>query len=496
MISVQNLQQPSNGSKWLFILMILTSFSACNLFKPVSGNEKYDPSQGEDPELEEITGKRVYDPETGTYVVVEEVPREGMDTIKWKEASTADFPAIKSNSAESASAGGLVQRLEIGQYGTEKLSAYNVSFMLPFVTDRFNPNMGEINSISDWALHFYGGAKIAFDKLNEEGVKLNVSTFDTQGSPRSTSQLLRTEESLKNAHMIIGPYRKENVSLLETFIRRNDVLLVSPHFVPPNDSQNNPKYLQVKPSIKAHCEALVRHARKYYRTDQIVIVARNNPEEIQAMQYLQQENLRLSGGRDTASFQEYIISVNDQSQDFENIDVLPFVTLGDSTAFIIPSWSSQKFVYSFLRKVSVTKAPENQVVVYGMPSWAKFDRVDFEYYDNLDVHISSSTYLNPMSSDVQLFKKEFFDRYGVVPNEEAFLGHDVTLYFGRMLNTHGTKLQYFIPTDPQDLLHTRFEFDATVFPTTTGAENLPIQKFENKFVHILKFQDFQFQPVY
>ena len=497
MILVPNLRQPLNGSNVLLFLAILLLTTGCNLFRPAKGNEigKRPNDRQENTDLDEITGKRVYDPETGTYIVVEEVPRETMDTIVFKDASISDFPPIRSDNSPTAIGGGVIRRTGVGQYGTEYLTSYNVAFMLPFVTNRFDPTSGQIDNISDWALHFYGGAKIAFDKLSEEDVKLNVSVLDTEGSPRQVSTLLR-QETLQDAHLIIGPYRGDNVNMVASAIKRNNTIMVSPHFVPDNDNQSNPKYIQVKPSIKSHCEALVRHARKYFRPSQIVLVARNNPEEINALRYLQDENARLENDVYAEPFQEYIVNVDNQAN-LDDIDVLPFVSLGDSTAFIVPSWSSEKFVYSFLRKVDVTRAEENTVVVYGMPQWTSFERIDFEYYDNLEVHVSSSNYLNPMSAEVQAFKKSFFDRFGLVPNEEAFLGHDVALYFGRMLAKHGTKFQYFLNQDPQDLLHTRFEFgEVKISNSVQDIANLPIQKFENKYLNILKFQDFQFQPVY
>ena len=194
---------------------------------------------------------------------------------------------------------------------------------------------------------------------------------------------------------------------------------------------------------------------------------------------------------DTSRLQEFIIS--DESAGLENMKVLPFMNLADTTVFIIPSWS-ETFVYSLLRKIDTAKEdPSAQTYVYGMPQWMQFERIDYSYYEKLNVRISSSTFVDPLSPQIQLFQRQFFDRFGAPPTEEAYLGYDVTLYFGRMLNKYGTKFQYSLEKDPQDMLLTRFDFERVVIPTTTGAEFGTIQKFENKFVNMLKFQDYQFQ---
>ncbi len=497
MISAQNHRQLLNGSKWLTLMfVILFAASSCDFFRKAQGNTTANRQDNkEEDNLDEITGKRVYDPETGTYVVVDELPKENMDTIYWRETSTSDYPSILSEGVESAS-GNLVQRIGLGENGSELFSSYIVSVFLPYATNSFNAEQGTISPVSTWAMHYYAGTKIALDELEEEGVKLNVSVFDSEGSPRQVSSILSREDDLQTANLIIGPYRGETVSLVASFVTRNNATFVSPYFVPNTDNQRNPNYIQVKPSIKSHCEALVNHARKYYDTDQIVVVSRNTPDELQAVSFLQNENRVISGGQDTTRFEEYIISVDEQSQSLDEVDVLPLVELRDTTVFIVPSWSNELFVYSFLRKLDLTRSQGNaEIIVYGMPQWTSFERIDFDYYDKLNVHVSSSSYLNPVSEEVQEFKRVFFERFGIIPNEEAYLGRDVMLYFGRMLKKHGTKFQYALPGDPGKYLHTYFEFDRVVIPTTTGEENLPTQKFENKFLNILKFEDFQFKPV-
>ena len=494
MILAQNRRQPSNGSRWLILLALFVAFSSCDLFRKADGTKVT--SKKQDPELEEIQGKKVYDPETGTYVVVDEIPSETMDTIRWKDASGR--PPIGSDGLLEGG-GNLVRREGMGQFGSEFLSSYNVAVMLPFVTNRFQEDSDRIDPVSDWALHFYSGVRMALDELGDKGIKLNVSTLDTEGSTRKVSTMLRNNEDVKNANLIVGPYRRENVSLVASFAGNNNITFVSPHYVPTANSQPNPNYIQVNPSLQSHCQALVRHARKYYGTNQVVVVARNEPDEIQAIQYLQDENRALSGGFDTTRFQEYIVSADlgEESPRFdENIDVLPFVSLEDTTVFIVPSWGNERFVHAFLRKLEITRGPDNHIVVYGMPQWARYERVDFEYYDKLNVHVSSNFYLSPLSEEVQNFRRNFFDRYGVIPRDEAYIGRDIILYFGQMLQEHGTKFQYFMDGTPGDFMHTRFDFGQVVTPITTGRERLPIEKFENKYLHILKFEDFQFQPVY
>ena len=184
------------------------------------------------------------------------------------------------------------------------------------------------------------------------------------------------------------------------------------------------------------------------------------------------------------------------------MDLQPIMNETDTMVFIIPSWSSESFIYSFLRKVDLARIPvddngselpQKYIVIYGMPQWMTFERIDYDYYEQLNVHVSSNSFINPLSPEVQFFKRRYFDRFGSVPNEEAFLGYDIMLYFGRMINKHGTKFQYVLEQESLQTMHTLFDFERVVLPVSTGFENGEIQQFENKHINILKFEDFQFQ---
>ena len=492
MILAQSHRLRLNGSSILFILALGTLLSSCELFRKAQVGEEPTPNKEE---LDPIPGKKVYDPETGTLVIVEETPVEVMDTIKWKNIPTDSIPPIQTQTAQvEEESGNPSELIDRGDYGTEYYTAYDISIMLPFLTDRFNSLSSEIYDNSYWALGFYGGVKMALDELNEEGIKLNVTVMDSKANERRVGSLLSTRTELFNAHMILGPYRSDNVRMVAEFAKRNNITYISPHTASSNISNNNPNYIQVSPTLQSHCKAITRHARQNYEGNRIVLVARDKPAEKARFAYFQEENYLIEGTRnDSVRLEEYLIEDND-SGNYSSMDIAQFVNPGETTIFIVPSWSNENFIYSFLAYAKVAKGLNSNIVVYGMPQWMEYDRIDFELYESLNVHVSADTYLDYYDTDIQFFRSRFFDRYGITPRTEAFLGYDVMKYFGKMINKHGTKFQYYMEQDPMKMLHTQFDFERVGRATTTGAENVPIERFENKYVHILKFQNYQFQP--
>jgi len=170
---------------------------------------------------------------------------------------------------------------------------------------------------------------------------------------------------------------------------------------------------------------------------------------------------------------------------------MPLIQQDKTTVFIVPSWSNENFIYALMRKISLVKGP-NKVVVYGMPQWREYTRIDFDYYERLNLHISSNSNYDIYDEPVKIFRQRYFDRYGMAPEEDAIIGYDLMMYFGVMVNEHGTSFPQKIDSEQADLLHTKLDFQAAQH--TVNIENLDaVDFYENKLVNILKFEDYHFQ---
>ncbi|MEL6945899.1 MAG: hypothetical protein AAFO82_24860, partial [Bacteroidota bacterium] len=161
MISVRNLLQQLNGNSFLVFLLSVFFFSSCELFKPIQGTRDKDKEEKEE-ELDPIGGGRIYNPETGEFEETPEVLVDKMDTIRWREISTREYPPITTEGVlTDNSGGGRDVLIGEGEFGTQLLRSYNVSMMLPFLTDRFDGSDPNLDPNARWAVQFYTGAKLA-----------------------------------------------------------------------------------------------------------------------------------------------------------------------------------------------------------------------------------------------------------------------------------------------------------------------------------------------
>ena len=473
--------------RFLCCLLLLTSLSACDLFRkaPRDDGKTY----GDNDELSEIKGREVYNPQTGEYETVYET-EEPTDTTQLSELPTDRVPAVSTDPADLEIAVGDGTDVAEG-----KKERYQIALLLPFLSNRFNG--ASLPNNSDYAVGFYAGARLAVDELEREGLSASLLTADTEADAGTLGGLFGSA-TFREADLIIGPYLSNHVKAAAEAVKGKPQVLVSPHSANLGLSTDNPNYVQVNPSIIVHIDAQVAHARRRFGAEQIVLVSAPGGDAARLFPYYQAANAAYDGGNADAPLG--VLEVGPaETTGWDNVVLADKLPAEGPLAIILPEYRDQRYVYNFLRKLKIAArdplAPRD-IVVYGMPQWQSFDRVEYDLYEDLHVHVSSSHYVDRNRQAVRRFAGAYYDRYGTRPPESAYAGYDNLLYFGRLLKKYGTGFPQQLERETEDMLHTRFAFERVLPPGTTTAEGqpAPVQQWENKFVHVLEFRGFQFQP--
>jgi len=481
MILVRNLLPQLSGNKLgvagLCCCLLLMS---CGSLKKASTDN---PQKTETPEdLGEIQGGKVYNPATGKY----ENPMDRgsqMDTINWTDTPLEENPPITSDGKLPDGS-----TSKPGMDSGQRMDIYDVAVCLPFLGNRFREYENKIDDKSMLAINFYSGVKMAFDDLSSRGVRLNVNVMDTEASDAKMGSILQSSE-LFEAEIIIGPVTTGNLKKTADFAKKNKKVLISP--LNPNNkiTRENPYFVQTSPSLESHCEAITRHALDNHAATELVLVVRDKAAERNRLKYFQDAQKMYKGSDSVDPIKEFVI--RDNSSDLGDVDLMPLIQQNKTTVFIVPSWSNENFIYALMRKISLVKGP-NKVVVYGMPQWRDYTRIDFDYYERLNLHISSNTDYDIYDESVKDFRQRYFESFGMPPAEDAIIGYDLMMYFGEMVSLHGTGFTQKIDGKQASLLHSNLDFQPV--QRTVNIENLDaVDFYENKMVNILKFEDYHFQ---
>jgi hypothetical protein len=489
--------------KILFFAIVSLSvfWVACGTVKPTTKPTNKDETLGE------IQSTIVFNPKTGKYDTIY-VRNNKIDTVNWKPAPPKTKPPIggevKPNSGNNTnSQGGVnIPAENPSQYdrngmplfikpprGTKMKQQYNLAFLLPFFTDKFSSIDNDVYDKSLWALNFYAGAKMALDSLESEGISLKVNVLDTKANEAQLVLSLATD-AVQNADVIIGTETNANVKTAADFAKLNKKVLISPYNPASDLVFDNPQFIQLNPSLRTNCEAIMRQIRKEYRPEQIVLICRDKTNEKEAMQYLQLENQKLSNNA-SPRLREIII---DEKQGLVGIDIKGSMT-SEAMVFVIPIWgqNSESFIYTLLNKINSSKGKKT-VTVYGMPQWANFQVNGYDAFEPLNVHITQPFYVDRVNTTARGFSVSYFEKYAAAPADESFTGYDLTLYVGRMLKRYGTKFNDILDLVPFNGLQSSFNFEresnvSNAFNATT------FDRYANKSVNILKFENGCFNKI-
>ena len=124
---------------------------------------------------------------------------------------------------------------------------------------------------------------------------------------------------------------------------------------------------------------------------------------------------------------------------------------------VIPS-GSQTFVSDLLRSLN-TLSDKYIIEVYGLSSWMGFDNLDLEYLQKLQFHFVAPYFVDyDSSATAQRFIHKYYTCFEGDPDQYAFAGYDVGLFFLQALKDYGTDFYQMLPEIKGEGVQQKFEF--------------------------------------
>ena len=381
--------------------------------------------------------------------------------------------------------------------------AYQVAVMMPFMSKKFQASGGkEIPIQSIKAIEFYEGMLIALDSLKAEGVNLFVNVYDTERDTAVVRALLEQRE-LQEADLIIGPLLSKNLSIVAEFAKAKKKILISPLNARSHLTIDNPYFIQVNPSFDVHSRLMIELLHKIKQNRRVP---------------LEKNLLVLALGKDSARVaslqQSYINFKNDPSAQIQTlipnsptIDVYKIKPLlqRDKLNIIVMPTTNEGFIYNSLREIQklvdkVEPRKGYQIIIIGMDQWRYFSRINFEYYESLNLHFTSEYFTSSNRRTVRNFKENYKSIYGIGAREFGFKGFDIMLYFGRMMNKYGVNFQTHLWRENKVYNHTEFKMQPIYYNLVPLDGNINeararIRCYENQPLNFLKFKDYQLNKV-
>ncbi len=366
-------------------------------------------------------------------------------------------------------------------YKGEPKSEYNIALFLPFNIDVENPvevdkvlsGNAELTNKTSIALQFYEGALLAIDSLKKMKFNGKVYVYDVDDKDSSQMRTILKKAELTKMDLIIGPLYGTSFMPVAKFAKEHSIPIVSPFTSSNKILFNNPYVCKVSPSTILQVEQMAHFVTDTFKTQNIILVNSQSTKEypyFTAFRKTANENL-LKAGRALSDSVKLVFNIN---------ALQGMLTLDKINVVVVPVFNNQSFVSDFVSKLNVLR-DKYKIVLFGMQSWINYDNMDYEYLNNLSLHVPASGFVEYTNPTSQNFIRKYRDRFKTDPDMYGFQGYDVTYYFLSSLQKYGGGFLNNLSTNYYKGIETGFRFSQ--FPSDSG--------FENKHVYILKYQDYK-----
>jgi len=316
-------------------------------------------------------------------------------------------------------------------------------------------------------LDFYYGAQLALDSLQKRGAPLEVFFCDSRGKQSLQYQLAKPE--MTDIEMVIAQSNASETKLLAETAVRKKIPFISATF--PNDAgmEDNPYFVILNTTLKAHTESIYRFLQKYHSLDKIVVFRKPGTQEDLLKSYFTDI---------TSSTVSSPLNIKFVDLKADYVPQTLAVHLDSTKRTVVIAGSLDE---AFATKLTQTLSFLNNkypVRVIGMPTW--------ENYSFNKAHDLEIIYTNPFNYDrssglVTNLSNEYAKTMAVKPSDLFFRGYETTLRFALLL----------LDTD-KDVASNLSRKGNTVFtqfdiqPVFKDEAKMSLDYFENKHLYFVK----------
>ncbi|MFD2934305.1 amino acid ABC transporter substrate-binding protein [Spirosoma flavum] len=359
---------------------------------------------------------------------------------------------------------------------------YNVAVMFPFRVDEFDADK-RLRS-NQYVYDLYEGIKIAKNRLQEEGITVNLFAYDLDNDANKTLELINSP-AFAQTDLIIGPLYIEPNRIASAYANQNNILHLNPIATSSDLVVNQPMSFLAQPSMNQQAQKVAEQARNLNGTHRAVIYfGSTRKDSLLAVAYqaeLKRQNYQIVDFR----------KVSGSAQAMAN--AMQFAGTPAATRSIVtdsqPAGISIGHIFLASSNdddgVRVLEALSRRRVVGPLIATASA----FDFYKNpvstftrRDLYLLYPDFIDSSREPVSMFQEEYVAKRNTIPSVFASEGYDMMLFFGRQLAKNGlqSRNRSGLHSDTDDYLLSGFDYT---------------QSNENQIVPIVKYEDGRFIKV-
>lgn len=336
------------------------------------------------------------------------------------------------------------------QKESKKYASIKAAVLLPFMTKENGNRDEQVRMVE-----YYEGFLMAVDSLKQQGVSVDIHTYDSGNTTATITQLINTKKELKDMDIIFGPLHTDQVKIMADFAKKNKIRLVVPFTSKSDEVFNNPYVFQINtPQSYLFSEVYEHYLRKFPNAHVVFLNAD-------------------TGDKDKDDFikglKEELKNKQITFKELKGAEISPegMKTAVDSLRenVLIPTSGKKIALIKILPQLIITarEHPNYNMHLFGYPEWQTYTDDHLSNFFELDTYFYTSFYTNNLfpvaikftSAYRKWYSKDMANTYP----KYGMLGFDTAYFFLKGLARYGNHLEEEMNNMTLNPIQTGFKFE-------------------------------------
>ena len=401
-------------------------------------------------------------------------------TNRFGVPGTVVTPSTTTTVSTSASTGERPATTAIAVNRNNRLKGYyNVAVLFPFRLDEFSAD--KRNRPNQYVYDLYEGIKLAKNKLQEEGITVNLFAYDLDNDANKALELINNP-TFAQTDLIIGPLYVEPNRIASAYANQNNVVLLNPIATNSELVANQPWSFLAQPSVNQQAQAVTelvrtlnggRRAAVYFgssRKDSLLATAYRN--ELKRQNYQILDFRKVSGTAQTMADALQLTGQTTPGRSLSAVAPPSAISLGHVFLASSNDDDGSRLLEALSRRR--VSAP-----LIATASAFDFYRNSLSTFTRRDLYLVYPDFIDVTREPVSQFQEEYVAKRNTIPSVFALEGYDMMLFFGRQLAKNGSSSlnRAGLRADADDYLLSGFDYT---------------QSNDNQIVPIVRYEDGRF----
>ena len=305
-------------------------------------------------------------------------------------------------------------------------------------------------------LHFYEGVLLGIERLQRQGVSIDLQV-DAAVNPSALTQLLKSKEG-ERYDLIIGGDSEQSVELLAQRAKVQQAVYLSPFVWQSGKGQLYDHFFQLNPAQYRVTERLQQAFVERYAGYEVLLVRCGEGDQADKFKAIE-----------TACRE---VGIATQSRSLRELTVGQWPRLSGKKCVILLNSSKKADLTAVLDAMRDAQLSTSDYQLFGYPQWQTYGKNIDERLQAVGATIFSTFYWDRELPESQQVREAYKHWYGRDIEEGypsyALLGYDVVRYFISALSSYGRGFQQYQHQLPKDGLQSGFLFAPAITGRSSG----------------------------